>query len=97
MPQFPAKPEWTGPGGDNPLPPLAARAAHFVKAMGRKYWARPERRYVAGEQFLVRLAECDRCCYRTVDDCSLCGCPCWDKAKLATETCPDKRWPIIGG
>ena len=76
---------------------------NFVRAMIRaaKAAVNGEPVYVTPEVKKARIAICPTCPHyqpptdTTKPTCSLCGCPVKDKAKYATEVCPDNppRWP----
>lgn len=85
------------PESDQPLPPLIIRGLNFASAMARWTLAGFPRR--APEEIAARLAVCESCPHFAKNHCTHCGCACVEtdqilnKLALATETCPDGRWP----
>ena len=87
------------------MPPLTAQTGNGIAAAGRVVVAslKAEPIKVSAEIKTARLAVCVACEYCTISKdgtahrCSKCGC--WldgnvlCKACLATEDCPEKKWP----
>ena len=82
-----------GKGAGREHPPIAVKAWHFFKAMGRHF--AKGRKFVSETEYLERLSVCDACEYRDHKTCthSNCGCHLPTKAKWESEDCPDDRWP----
>ena len=50
-------------------------------------------RMTTKEQFLARIAVCDKCEHRDGAKCGLCGCTLSVKAQMKRWDCPLKKWP----
>ena len=48
-----------------------------------------------GKAYTDRLVICRACDRYRYFQCQECRCVVWFKAKLATEDCPKKRWPLL--
>lgn len=71
--------------------PFVARVANASRAAGRFVAAGLP---LADEALRAsRLATCGDCPFLDAGRCRLCGCWTAAKARLATESCPDGRWP----
>ena len=45
--------------------------------------------------YVHRLDTCLRCEHLdTLNECDICGCPIFEKAKMETEKCPKNKWKI---
>lgn len=74
---------------------LIARTLRFAAAVARWLWRgapTPE-----GKALARRRDQCDRCPARVwrlgIAVCLDCGCAVWLKQRMATESCPRRRWP----
>lgn len=80
------------------LPPMWKQLWNYSKAKAR-YMAAGQPN-VTEEQHKARLEICENCPtkkFRPSDGrCAACGCFVEEKALYATETCPEKHWPILG-
>ena len=48
---------------------------------------------VGGKEYMKRLDTCLNCDHlATLNECAICGCPVFDKAKMETEKCPLNKW-----
>jgi hypothetical protein len=48
---------------------------------------------VDSNTYIKRLDTCLRCeNLDTLNECAVCGCPIFDKAKMKTEKCPINKW-----
>lgn len=71
------------------LPKMTDQVWNFGKAV-LDYIKNPET--VDNETYESRLKTCDTCEYRVNRRCTVCGCFIEEKAKLASQHCPDIRW-----
>lgn len=68
---------------------------HMVAA--GKAWREAGYPLVSDEVYKQRLAVCLACPKKQLRwfQCKQCGCVVYSKAKLATEDCPFKLWPVV--
>jgi hypothetical protein len=79
------------------------KAVNFTAAMARaaKAFAVGDPVFVSTDEWEARLAVCVKCDHfqkataTTQPTCALCGCVVKPKAWMATEPCPDNRWPSV--
>ena len=74
------------------MPSLARRAFTFAKSAIS--YVRSGMENVSETQYETRLKICEVCPFRKDTQCTKCGCFIEMKAKWATSTCPDNRWPL---
>jgi len=74
------------------MPNLAKRAFSFAKSATE--YVRSGMENVSEAQYETRLKICEVCPFRKDTQCTKCGCYIELKAKWATSTCPDNRWPL---
>jgi len=80
------------PENGGKMPSLAKRAFSFAKSATE--YVRSGMENVSETQYETRLKICEVCPFRKDTQCTKCGCYIELKAKWATSTCPDNRWPL---
>lgn len=75
-------------------PSLATKALNFVVAVARHAGSGFAK--VSNETYEGRLAACLNCPWLSKRGmaCEKCGCPVEKKARWASESCPEGRWPL---
>ena len=77
------------------MPSIIKRIKSFIKELIRYIIGGTPN--VSDKQYELRLKTCNGCEHLFERDrrCGLCGCWVDKKAKWATASCPDKRWPPV--
>ena len=73
------------------FPSVGRQIFNFAKAATN--YVRSGMDNVSESEYHVRLSICNDCPFRKDSKCSKCGCYIETKARWATSTCPDERWP----
>ena len=74
-------------------PSTVVLATNFGKAMLK--YAKSGFKHVTTEEYKARLDICQKCDFYDKGRCTICGCVIIGKAWIASEDCPENKWPKI--